>query len=107
MLTTPKEATEVWICPLARTFGGNAKTLHSACRGAACALWRWVKIDAGDPRIVSAISARLDEIAGDDPTKRSAKHQAAVKYVMAHREELGLPVEPDRGYCGLGGRPEA
>lgn len=68
------------------------------CRGPACILWRWEPLSAEDPRFKKAISEAI---------KSGNPHRNAVAYVMARREELGLPTKPERGFCGLAGRPIA
>lgn len=97
-LATPDTARAEWPCPLARTFYDYQRT-EGACCGDECPLWRWEPLSAADPRFVAAIKARMRE------TQES--HQKAVKHVMDNRAELGLPTEPEVGFCGAGGRPVA
>lgn len=86
----PEEA-RGFLCPLSRTFSeppGN-------CVAAGCILWRWVDLDINDDRFKEAIKTAIRD--------QKMNHKQAVKWMMENREELGLPTDPERGYCGLGG----
>jgi hypothetical protein len=89
---TPESAAEA-LCPFARTFG--APKAEAGCRGPSCALWRWVPIQANDPRFTAAVA----KLTGGS----AVKHKEAVAAVMADREAHGVPVKPEVGYCGAGG----
>lgn len=91
---TPETAAAL-LCPLSRTFA--APTAESHCRGAGCAVWRWLPIPADHPAFVAAVAKLKD---GD-----ALKHKEAVAQVMADRPAYGVPTEPEEGFCGLGGRP--
>jgi len=100
---TPEEA-KGRACPLARSFERHQPT----CLGPACMLWRWLPLSAEDPRFRRAVRAemkRLAEAAGKASTAGS--HREAVRNVTADPAAHGAPSAPERGYCGLGGRPEA
>lgn len=91
---TPEEATTTWFCPLSRTFAD--KVAQEGCRGAECACWRWQEISADHPAFLKAIKAEL---------ATGITHKAAVAKIMADRAAYGVPVKPERGFCGLGGKP--
>jgi hypothetical protein len=91
---TPDEATANWYCPLARTFA--LKDAITGCRGDLCAVWRWQEISADHPAFLKAIKAEL---------ATGITHKAAVAKIMADRAAYGVPAKPERGFCGLGGRP--
>jgi hypothetical protein len=95
---TPEEATATWFCPLARTFA--YKVAQEGCRGDECACWRWEPIAADDPRFTAAKATALAILGGG-----ASKHKEAVAMVMANREAYGVPTKPERGFCGIGGRP--
>lgn len=98
-MTTPEEAAETLLCPLARTFAN--KEAKPYCRGPECAVWRWVPLPADLPEFQEAIAARKAEIGKGGPHW----HKEAVAWVMENREALGIPLEPSHGYCGIGGAP--
>lgn len=81
------------LCPISRTFAEPVKV----CRGDACPLWRWIPLLATEPAFKAAISKAISDGLN--------KHPAAVRHVMENRADYGLPTEPYRGFCGLGGRP--
>ncbi|PZQ99176.1 MAG: hypothetical protein DI533_00260 [Cereibacter sphaeroides] len=62
-------------------------------------MWRWLPIPADHPAFVEAVA----KIKGGN----TLRHGEAVKTVMADREAYGIPTKPERGYCGLGSKPEA
>jgi hypothetical protein len=82
------------LCPLARTFGANNQT---GCRGADCAVWRWVPVTTAHPGWVKAVQAKAEELGEKAPFIRSSK------WVAENKIELGLV--PTHGYCGMGGQP--
>lgn len=98
MIAAPELARAAWRCPVARLWG--QKEVDAQCRGDACPLWRWVPLSANDADLKAAIAARLKDIGGGP-----LKHKDAVAWVMDHREDLGLPLAPSEGFCGLGGKP--
>ena len=91
---TPETASET-LCPFARTFGSPKS--QEGCRGPSCAIWRWVPLQANDPRFVSAVAKLIDG--------NVLKHKEAVAEVMKDREAHGVPIKPEVGYCGAGGAP--
>lgn len=102
-ITTPSEASAEWPCPLGRTFHPPRDT----CRGSDCPLWRWLPIPATDPAFQSAIAREMSVIASEKGSKStSGYHKQAVENVMRDPKAYGVKVEPVRGWCGLGGRPE-
>ncbi|MEL6467070.1 MAG: hypothetical protein AAFQ58_19080 [Pseudomonadota bacterium] len=103
---TPAEASENWLCPLARTFG--AAKAEKGCQGAACALWRTKKILASDPAFVSAVKREMAfqaqqeaEQTGKPAKPSTSYHKSAVATVG--RDPEGHGVVATEGYCGLGG----
>lgn len=91
MILTPQEATAI-PCPVSRTFAQAQAT----CRADGCILWRWQAVSVSDPRWKAAMAARMQE------TGEKAPGREAAAWV---RDNVPLP--PERGWCGLGGRPEA
>jgi len=89
MILTPEQASSL-PCPVSRTFAQAQAT----CRGADCILWRWQPVLASDPRVQAALRARIAET-GEKPLH----HPKAAALARGD-------VAPDRGWCGLGGRPE-
>ncbi|MBR9823064.1 MAG: hypothetical protein GYB51_18945 [Rhodobacteraceae bacterium] len=101
----PDEAGKQWKCPLDRTFG-SAKA-SNYCQGAACAVWRWMPMAANDPRFMSAVQREIAALQAEEPTKsKDGLHKKAVARVAADPAAFTFPNETDRGYCGLGGKPE-
>lgn len=96
---TPKQAQKTLLCPLARTFGFEAKKLQPNCRGTECACWRVRPLFDTDPGFREAIKKAQSMTHSDRGGKTPQK------YVAANRGEFGLPTEPHLGYCGIGGRP--
>lgn len=100
-----------FICPIARVSG--AKEPAGRCQAHLCILWRWKAWMADDPRIMGAIQrettailAEGHKVAGkplaeDGARKRAVSRVSAAPDLYAYRDP-----EKDRGYCGLGGRPE-
>lgn len=94
-IATPVHAREHWICLIARTFGDKPQ---EKCRGEQCAIWRWKALTVDDGPFKSAVSKAMAD---------GMTHKAAVAHVMDNRRDLGIPDTPYRGWCGLGGKPEA
>lgn len=82
-------------CPFARTFA--VKEAKEGCRGVACALWRFEKINAGHPLWKKAIAAEVAK------TGEKAPYSKAARAIADDPEAHGLV--SDRGYCGAGGAP--
>lgn len=105
MIASSDTARVEWPCPVARLWG--KANVSAKCRGDACPVWRWIPLDAVDSRFVSAIWAeqeRLAQAAGKANNGGFAKKATA--NVMKDRAAHGLPDRPERGYCGLGGKPQ-
>jgi hypothetical protein len=103
-LTTEAEA-KAKICPIARVSG--AKEPKAKCQGADCILWRWVPLMADDPRVLAAIARETLIL----KTERPKDHQIAIQMEALRRvrndpHAYSYPTETDRGWCGLGGKPE-
>ena len=96
---TPEEATGR-ACPLARSFERHQPT----CLGPACMLW--LPLSAEDPRFRRAVRAEMKRLAAGKAST-AGRHREAVRNVTADPAAHGAPSAPERGYCGLGGRPEA
>ena len=91
---TPEQAKEL-LCPLARCFAGTVDSpAVKGCRGAECAVWRWTPLPA--ELLSPHIAARMTEQGNKD-------HRSATAWVMKNRQELGIPLKPTHGFCGLGG----
>ena len=98
------EAARAHACPLARGF----EAMQPTCVGPACMPWRWLPLSSQDPRFRRAVQTemqRLADAAGKSST--AGLHKKAVQNVAADPAAHGAPSAPERGYCGLGGRPEA
>ena len=101
----PDEAAKQWLCPLARTFG-TAKASPN-CQGPACALWRWMPMSANDDRFKSAVQREITALQAEKPNvQRQLLVKEATARVSADPDAFTFPNETDRGYCGLGGKPE-
>lgn len=106
---TPAQARETMPCPLARTF---SEKVGPNCDAGKCLIWRWLPLDASDDRFVSAIKREIaclaqdHEKAGGKKRQSSSFHKEAVANVMSDPKAYGVPDAPERGWCGLGGRPE-
>tara|TARA_R110000868_G_scaffold237132_9_gene491647 strand:+ start:46404 stop:46748 length:345 start_codon:yes stop_codon:yes gene_type:complete len=102
----PTEAAKQWKCPLSRTFGVPKASV--GCIGADCAVWRWMPMSAEDPRFTSAVAREIAFLQTENPkTSAALLHKQAVAKVMADPNAYTFPNESDRGFCGLGGKPEA
>ncbi len=84
------------LCPIARVSG--AEKPSARCVGSSCVLWRWQPVMSDDPAFKLAVSVVM---------KNGASPNAATAKVWANREKYGVPTEPYRGWCGLGGEPTA
>jgi len=80
-------------CPQTMTASGGGY-----CHVSGCMAWRWQPLLADD-QFIAAVKKRMDT--------SNDLHPAAARYVTGHRAEFGLPTVPFRGFCGLGGKPEA
>lgn len=98
---TPDEASKAWQCPMARTFADPMKM----CRGDACAMWRFLPLNADDPAFTSAVQREVDAMHQETGKAKNLLHKAAVKRVMADPSRYSIPGHHEVGYCGLGGRP--
>lgn len=99
----PEEAATL-PCPLARTF---AKKEGPGCMAGGCPVWRWLPLDASDPKFASAITREMALLAKEAGKKTTvAFHKKAVANVMKDPEAYGVPPTSGRGWCGLGGKPE-
>ena len=111
-LLTPAEARQK-ACPVARVSGvpEDAKgNVRCECRGPDCVLWRWKPISVTDHRFLSAVAretALIEEErkASTDKPKKSASSEAAERVGFAV-DRYVIRDENDKGWCGLGGRPE-
>jgi hypothetical protein len=105
---TPDEARKEWLCPLARTFGPEAKK-GDHCSGNSCAIWRWKPPMATDPEFMVAIKREMMNLATEHQEAtgkqrhHSTFHAEAVKRVS--RNPSGFGISPELGFCGLGGKP--
>lgn len=105
---TPKEA-KALSCPVARVHG---KGTSAKCEAETCILWRWSPLSSDDPRFSGAIKrecvmlaqSKADET-GEKPKPHHLYHKKAVSNVMRDPEAYGVPVAPEKGWCGLGGKP--
>lgn len=103
MKLTPTEAAK-FNCPLARTF--SEKKGHG-CMGPDCILWRWEEVNVNTPSIRAAISKEAGRIADEAGRKRSpADFKPASSAVLSNPEDHGVTLDPEKGWCGLGGRPD-
>jgi hypothetical protein len=92
------------LCPLSRTFAATPAIL--GCRGPDCMFWRWEPISAADPRVTQAIQDRINALHADKPNvSKGLLHKEAVAWVMENRRALGIPTEPEKGFCGAAGVP--
>jgi hypothetical protein len=100
---TPDQASKLK-CPFARTF--DAK-VGAHCEGGKCIAWRWLPIQASDPRFVKAVKDEMKSIAEAKGSHNSVSfHKQAVKNVTDDPKAHGVPDAPEQGWCGLAGRPE-
>jgi hypothetical protein len=102
---TPAQARETLPCPLAKTF---AVKHGPNCDVDKCPVWRWEPLmaDAAMARAIKLESRRLAEV--DEKNRPIASFmKAATANVRADRKSHNLPTKPTRGWCGLGGKPEA
>jgi hypothetical protein len=109
-LLTATEATKR-LCPIARISARQGKTpddVPATCCGPECVLWRWVPLRADDDRVVSGIKREMALLQLERPKAIPANlHGEAVKRVMKNPIDYTFPdPEVDKGWCGLGGRPE-
>lgn len=102
-LTTEAEA-KAKTCPIARVSG--AEKPKAKCQGAECILWRWVPLMANDPRVEGAITREMALVKGDSKKPDVVFHKEALRRVMNDPRAYSYPTETDRGWCGLGGKPE-
>lgn len=107
---TPAQARETYPCPVARTFD---KKVGPNCDADKCPVWRWLPLSADDPRFSGAVKRECVMLAqqkaeetGKKPKPHHLYHKQAVKNVMADPQAYDVPAKPERGWCGLGGRPE-
>lgn len=103
---TPEDAAKRLECPLARVMHKAGE--NGMCKGAKCAVWRFLPMLASDPPIVSAIQREMAAIAeerGDKKPAPSTLHKEAVARVMRDPSAYAIPAHHERGYCGFGGRP--
>ena len=102
---TPKEA-KAFTCPIARVSGDDP--VIAECQAEACMLWRWKLMSAMDPRFMGAVQREMVILQGENPKAVSANlHKEAVRRVAADPQAYTFPdVAVDKGYCGLGGRPQ-
>lgn len=97
-------------CPIARTFD-EGKSSH--CDGEDCILWRWRPLAANDNRFMSALKREMhrmhqEERAKNPKTKRSEAsfHKDANAMIAERPWDFINMGDEDRGYCGLGGKPQ-
>jgi hypothetical protein len=62
--------------------------------------WRY-KDHATDERWTAAVKKAAAELNDTSPSRTRA-----AQAVMANRAKYGLPIIPERGWCGLAGKPE-
>ncbi|TNE57815.1 MAG: hypothetical protein EP341_03790 [Sphingomonadales bacterium] len=100
------QARETFKCPMARTF---AEKVGQNCDAANCILWRWKPAMASDPEFMAAIKREMIFLAKEheDATGKKKDHSSFPKEAVARvmRNPSGFGVEPEEGYCGLGGVP--
>lgn len=94
MMVTVEES-KVLICPLMSTV-----STFQNCRGAGCMAWRW-KDHATDPTWVAAVRQAAEDIKDTSPSRTKA-----AAHVRKNRAQYGLAEFPERGWCGLAGKPE-
>jgi hypothetical protein len=92
------------LCPIARVSGAKEPKAH--CQGAACILWRWRPLMADDPRVQSAIAREIALLRGETKKPDAFYHKEALRRVMLDPNAYTYTTEKDRGWCGLGGKPE-
>lgn len=66
------------------------------CSSFDCMAWRWQPLMA-DEAFKTAVKERM--------STADESHVKAAAYVVDHRDEFGLPVQPYLGFCGLAGKP--
>jgi hypothetical protein len=111
-LLTPTEATKR-LCPIARISARQGKTpddVPATCCGPQCTLWRWKAITTNDHRFLSAVAREAALIEEErqgktDKPKKSATSEAAERVGFAVDRYI-VRTDDDKGWCGLGGRPE-
>jgi hypothetical protein len=89
---TEEEARQTW-CPFVRE--PRVTRQSELCEASACMAWRWFGVAEGET-FIDAIKRHRSE--------NSSTLLTAKSYVEAHPEYIRRPV-PDRGYCGLAGKP--
>lgn len=102
---TPEEARKTWACPVARIF---AEKKGPNCMADECPLWRWEPRDWANPPLRLAVQKEIQRIATErGKTASGVYHKQAVANIVADPAAHGVDLEPDRGWCGLGGKPLA
>ena len=89
-IVKPEFAADYWFCP--------ATGFDAGCKGPACPLWRWAPLTTKD----GPYEAAVIKLAAEGMTNAQAS-----KEVGENRAKYGVPEKPYRGWCGLGGKPEA
>ncbi len=96
-------------CPIARVRGEEKPP--AKCVGPDCILWRYAPILADDPRVLSAITREVTLMKGEvkpdekQPADETLRKKAVAK-IAANPDGYIIRDEKDRGWCGLGSRPE-
>lgn len=106
---TPAQARETMPCPLARTF---AEKKGPNCDADRCPVWRWRAPLDMPPGFLSAVKREMACLAQEEAERTGKKvsdqkfHQRAVANVNHDPEAYGVQMPKDKGFCGLGGKPE-
>lgn len=103
---TPKEAAK-YNCPIARTrpetnANGGVK---AKCSGPDCILWRWKPRLASDPEFKAAIQRECAALAQEEGSGKAMISFLKKATANVAADPQGYGINPERGYCGLGGVP--
>lgn len=99
MMVTVEEAANI-LCPMTFNASSEYGPERQMCLGPQCMAWRY-KDHATDDAWTAAVRKAADEL--NDATPGRTK---ATQAVRKDRAKYGLPVVPERGWCGLAGKPE-
>ena len=104
---TEAKASE-FACPIARVSGHEKPPAR--CQGSKCILWRWQPIMTNDPRWKSAMAREIallkGEHKGEKPLSDHAANKQAAMNISSDIDAYVFRNENDRGWCGLGHKPE-
>ena len=106
-LLTPAEARQK-ACPFFREAGVPKGKPAYPCLVSDCHIWRWKAISANDPRFLSAVTREASTIQAEADAKGKIVNatKIAAERVGFNVDDYIIRTDEDKGWCGLGGRPE-